>query len=297
MLSVPKVFVSYSHDGKEHEEWVLKLATHLISHGVDVILDQFDLHIGSDLRFFMEQGLNASTMVLCICSENYVNKVNVGCGGSGYEGMIMTQELLINSNAEYIIPIIRNNDSNKKVPTALGSKVYIDFSDNSKYYDKYRELLEKIYGEDKKKKPLLGINPFSSTTATEIDIKTNIEKELYCSPAMSGNVTFRFDNNNGNYTIGTGEYAFKTHWSRSGNDSIYFSGKIGYKHDSVDFPNIEQVYKFDFTSSVRTIRTGNVFVCQNEYNHFVAIKLGKVKSSNHGYPYDEMQFEYKILAI
>ena len=100
------------------------------------------------------------------------------------------QELLRNANSEYIIPVVRNNDSNKKVPTALGSKLYIDFSDDREYYDKYRELLEKIHGEDKKKKPSIGINPFSSSIANEIDIKTNIEKGLYCSPTMSGNVTF-----------------------------------------------------------------------------------------------------------
>ena len=108
---------------------------------------------------------------------------------------------------------------------------------------------------------------------------------------------FRFDNNGGNYTLGTGEYAFKTHWSRAGNNSIHVYGKIGFKYDSSEFPKVNQISEFDFTSSVRTITTGNVFVCQNEYNHFVAIKLGSVKSSGHGYPYDEMNFEYKILTI
>ena len=114
MTNAPKVFISYSHDTQEHKDWVLKLATQLRGHGVDVILDQFDLHIGSDLRFFMEQGLCSSAMVLCVCSETYVDKVNSGKGGSGYEGMVMTQELLSNANASYIIPIVRNNNSSKK---------------------------------------------------------------------------------------------------------------------------------------------------------------------------------------
>lgn len=297
MSNIPKVFVSYSHDNQEHKDWVLKLSTQLIAHGVDVILDQFDLHIGSDLRFFMEQGLNASTMVLCICSESYVNKVNNGIGGSGYEGMIITQELLSNANAEFIIPIVRNNNSNKKVPIALGSKLYIDFSDDNNYFDNYCKLLEKIHGEDSKRKPMIGQNPFSSKVGTDIDIKTNIEKELYCSPAMGGIVTFRFDNNGGKYIIGSGQYAFTTRWSRAGNDSIHVYGKIGYKYDSSDYPELEDIIQFDFTSPSRTVRKGNVFVYQNEYNHFVAIKLGTVKSSGHGYPYDEMSFEYKVLLV
>lgn len=295
MINTPKVFISYSHDTQEHKDWVLKLATQLRGHGVDVILDQFDLHIGSDLRFFMEQGLCSSVMVLCVCSETYVDKVNSGKGGSGYEGMIMTQELLSNANASYIIPIVRNNNSSKKVPTALGSKLYIDFSDDAVYYDKYRELLEKIYGEDLKKKPPLGKNPFSSETATEIDIKTSIEKGLYSSPAMSGTVTFRYDNNNGDYTIGSGDFLFVTHWSGAANNAIYAYGKIGYKDDCKDYPTADQVSNFNFSSRVRTIYTGEVFVYQNQQGHFAAIKLGSVDSKSHGRHHDEMTFEYKIL--
>ncbi len=39
----PTVFVSYSHDGEDHSNWVLQLATRLRSNGVDVILDKWNL--------------------------------------------------------------------------------------------------------------------------------------------------------------------------------------------------------------------------------------------------------------
>ena len=84
-MNNPTVFISYSHDDEKHENWVLKLATDLRSHGVDAILDQWDLRLGADLRFFMENGLSASKLVLCICSKTYVQKVNSGTGGAGYE--------------------------------------------------------------------------------------------------------------------------------------------------------------------------------------------------------------------
>lgn len=48
----PKVFISYSHDSEEHKNWVLKLATHLRDHGVDVVLDQWNVRLGDDLPFF-----------------------------------------------------------------------------------------------------------------------------------------------------------------------------------------------------------------------------------------------------
>lgn len=293
-MTNPNVFISYSHDSEEHEAWAAKLASDLRSHGVNAIFDQWDLRIGKDLRFFMENGLSASNLVVCICSEAYVRKTDGGVGGAGYEGMLMTQELLSNANAEHIIPIVRNNNSSQKVPRALGSKLYIDFSDDSQYVKKYTELLERIYGEDVKKKPPLGKNPFSGDVAQQIRIKTQIESVRFHSSAMEGTVTFQFDDNNGIYSIGNGEYAFNTRWSGAGNNSIYAYGFIGYKHGETEFPSVDNLHDFDYSSSTRFIHTGEIVIVKNEYEHFAAIKLGPVKSSSHGYPLDEMVFSYHI---
>ena len=296
-MTNPNVFISYSHDSDEHKEWVLKLASDLRSHGVNTILDQWDLRLGSDLRFFMENGLSDANLVLCICSERYVKKVNSGEGGSGYEAMIMTQPLLQNANTEFVIAIVRNNSAVQKVPLAFGSKLYIDFSDDFQYVARYQELLERIYGEDSKKKPPLGKNPFSDDLGRQIEKKIKIDSVKYHSHSMSGTVVFRFDNNNGDYLLGDGEYLFKTHWSRAGNNSIYVSGKIGFDVDVTVFPNIDSLHMLDFSSRLRTIRTGQIVVFENQYHHFAAIKLGTVKSSSHGYLYDEMTFEYHIYNI
>lgn len=290
----PTVFISYSHDDKQHEAWVLKLATDLRSHGVNAILDQWDLRLGSDLRFFMENGLSTSNLVLCVCSEIYVQKANSGIGGVGYEGMIMSQPLLSNANSEFVISIVRNNFSSQKVPLAFGSKLYIDFSDDTQYVAKYRELLERIYGEDTKKKPPLGENPFSEKLSKAIAVKTEIEKVLYHSPTMDGTVTFRYDNNDGMYTIGNGEYAFTTRWSRAGNNSIHAYGLIGYIPGETVIPDASRLYNYDYSSRARTIKSEEIVIFQNLNHHFAAVKLGPVKSSNHGNLYDEMIFDYHI---
>lgn len=291
----PTAFISYSHDDVQHEAWVLKLATDLRSHGVNAILDQWDLRLGSDLRFFMENGLSTSNLVLCICSEEYVKKVNSGLGGAGYEGMIMSQSLLSNVNSEFVISIVRNNSSLQKVPLVFGSKLYIDFSDDAQYVAKYWELLERIYGEDSKKKPPLGENPFSTKLSEEIATKKKIEAVLYHSPAIDGAVTFRYDNNNGIYTIGNGEYEFDTRWSRCGNDSIYAMGLVGFKPEEEAFPpKLHTIMNYDFSSKTRTIRTGQIVIFENFNHHFAAVRLGPVKSSSHGNLYDEMTFEYHI---
>ena len=296
-MSNPTVFISYSHDNEQHKAWVLKLATDLRSHGVNAILDQWDLRIGADLRFFMENGLSEANLVLCICSEDYVRKVNSGSGGSGYEGMIMTQSLLQNAKTEFVISVVRNNSSPNKVPLAFGSKLYIDFSNDEQYVARYQELLERIYGEDTKKKPPLGANPFSMEISRQIEVKTRVETVKYHSPDMRGKVIFRFDNNNGVYTIGAGEYSFDTRWSRSGNNSIYACGRVGFKDGELAFPNVEELCTYDYSSAHRTVHTGQIVVFENNHGHFAAIKLGEVKSRNHGNSCDEMTFEYRIYGV
>ena len=59
-MSIPKAFISYSHDSPEHKNWVLDLATRLRSSGVDAVIDQWDLRPGDDLAHFMETQLTAA---------------------------------------------------------------------------------------------------------------------------------------------------------------------------------------------------------------------------------------------
>ena len=88
--TIPKAFVSYSHDSQEHKKWVLDFATRLRNSGVDAILDQWELQPGDDLPHFMEKYLRTSDRVLMICTDQYVEKANTGAGGVGYEKMIVT---------------------------------------------------------------------------------------------------------------------------------------------------------------------------------------------------------------
>lgn len=289
------VFISYAHDSEEHKEWVKSLATRLRTHGVDVILDQWDLHIGQDLRFFMEQGVTKSKMVLCVCSENYVNKADSGIGGTGYESMIISRDLLKNVNLEYIIPIIRNNNSDNKLPICLGTKLYIDFSDDELFFENYRKLLERIYREDEKKKPALGKNPFSNDVSNEIIVKTNIDAIKYCAPGDNGVVTFEYDNNDHIYIIGTGKYQFITKWSSANNGCIYAYGDIGYIEGRKDFPQYNDIVQFDFSSHVRRVYNDEIVVFKNENGKFLAIKLHSVDSRSHGKEKDVMTFEYTII--
>lgn len=293
----PTVFISYSHDNEAHKAWVLKLAADLRSHGVNAILDQWDLRLGSDLRFFMEQGLSNSSLVLCICSEVYVQKADSGHGGSGYEAMIMTQSLLRDQNLDFVIPAIRNNSGTRKTPLAFGSKSYIDFTDDENYFARYQELLERIYGEDIKRKPALGENPFSDKNANSITIMTTLEKSKYHNPLMEGSVSFDFKNNSGCFTIGTGEYEFVTNWSECGNNTIYAYRDrvklIGYCYGQNVFPVDTEFSSFDFTSRTREVSVGEIVVLMNRNNKFAAVRVTNIDIQLHGKK-GILSFEYKI---
>ena len=298
MEKAPKVFISYSHDNDEHKNWVLKLATDLRQHmGVDVTLDQWNLRIGSDLSLYMEQGLNDASLVLCVCSEQYVQKANAGIRGTGFEKMIMVQPMLSDTNQNYIIPIIRNNNSDNKVPCFLATKLYIDFTEDSLYLDKLSELVCRIFNQDISKKPPLGQSPFSSERTMEIDLRNAVEKSQYHSPEYLGKVSFNYTNNSGQYTIGTGEFEFITHWSSRGGNSIYAyrdnTKAIGYIPGCSTFPNIDEIKCFDFTSRVRSVYVGEIIIWMNKFGHFAVTKITNVCCEAQGV-IANLSFEYKI---
>lgn len=139
-MAAPNVFISYSHDSASHKEWVLKLATNLRTAGINATLDQWDLSPGQDLAAFMHDGIAKADRVLLVCSETYVKKSEGGLGGVGYERLIVTGEVIESIDTKKFIPVVRDNSQATKTPKHLGSRLYIDFSDDSKYEGSFEEL-------------------------------------------------------------------------------------------------------------------------------------------------------------
>ena len=161
MAEHPKVFISYSHDSPEHKRWVSELGAKLRHDGVDAILDQWDLGPGDDVTQFMERGIIDSDRVLVVCTDSYVSKANAGEGGVGYERMIVTVQLVRDLGTNKFIPIIRQASSEQKVPTCLGTRFYIDFTDESQFDEKFDELIRELHQVPAIQKPPLGKKPFA----------------------------------------------------------------------------------------------------------------------------------------
>ena len=86
---IPKIFISYAWVSSD---LVLELAQRLVSHGVDVVLDKWDLKEGQDKYAFMERCVNDSkiTKVLIVYDKAYAQKANDRTGGVGDETVILS---------------------------------------------------------------------------------------------------------------------------------------------------------------------------------------------------------------
>lgn len=295
----PRVFISYSHDSQAHKDWGLKLATRLVANGVDVVLDQWDLTLGSDLPRFMEAGLTSAERVVAVCSETYTEKANVGLGGVGYEKMILTAQLMQNITGDRIVPVIRSNPSATPMPTFLGARLFVDFRDDLAYESKYAELLRDLHGQQIKPRPPLGNNPFESAPINTAPL-ISFGPERYASPALSGTVTFDYSNNNGRYVVGAGDMAFETAWSGGSTHAIHAYTdppsirSVALALDINEIREITDASSYDTSSRVRTPYLGEIVVWQNTAGYYLATKVEQLKSRSHGSAEDEVTFTYVI---
>jgi len=147
----PKAFISYSWDSSEHQEWVMELVDYLMRNGVDVVVDKRDLAPGEEITEFIERGIVQSDIIILICSDEYTRKANARLGGVGMETVISTSQFLNVRKTKKFIPITRKNQyhGKDKLPTYLGSRLYVDMDVSDWNGAPLQELLVGIFKEAK----------------------------------------------------------------------------------------------------------------------------------------------------
>lgn len=140
----PKVFISYSWDSKEHEEWVLGLVADLRRAGVNATLDKSITQEGNvNLDKMMIDGFKDSDKVILVLTENYASKADNNYGGVGFETIISLPVLRKTPNK--LIPISRHHGKlSDSMPFHFQSNYIIDFSQEENYFDSLQELIHKI---------------------------------------------------------------------------------------------------------------------------------------------------------
>ncbi len=161
----PKVFISYSWSNQQHKDRVREWAEHLITDGVQVVMDVFDLKEGDDKYAYMERMVNddSVTHVLLFCDGHYAEKADKqkGSSGVGTESQIISSELYSQIQQSKFIPIFCEfkADGNPCVPVFLKTRFGIDFSTFEKANENWEQLVRLLYGKPLYIKPELGKPP------------------------------------------------------------------------------------------------------------------------------------------
>jgi hypothetical protein len=142
----PKAFISYAWQPQTQKAWARELAAQLRGDGVDVTLDQWATAPGDQLPQFMERAIREHDLILVVCTPEYKVKSDGRTGGVGYEGDIMTAELLRGRELKRFIPILAAGDFGSAVPTWLGGRYAVDLRGSTYSEEQYHDLLNTLLG-------------------------------------------------------------------------------------------------------------------------------------------------------
>jgi hypothetical protein len=175
-VNSPKVFISYSYDNEQHEQWVADLTNNLRKKaGVNAVIDKFVLDKIGDLDEIMVGGFQDSDKVVIIGTLNYAKKAKIGEGGASYESKLAT--ILSRNEDENKLIFVKREKSpkfNDVFPFQFKDYHAIDMSDDDQYDQKFTELYHKIYNKSLIDVEEIGVNPFdkSNPVSTEFPISS-----------------------------------------------------------------------------------------------------------------------------
>ena len=140
----PKVFISYSHDTRDHMDRILALSNQLRGDGVDCQIDQYQESPPIGWPRWCEKQTRESEFVLVACTETYLRRFSgdetPGEGkGVTWEGYIITQDLYDSQGTnDKFIPITFAHADATTVPSTLRGAARYDLPDA--YEALYRSL-------------------------------------------------------------------------------------------------------------------------------------------------------------
>jgi hypothetical protein len=144
-----KVFISYTHEGDEHDAKTLGLANSLRAHGIESSIDAYVP--GSPLEGWPQWMLNQikwADYVLVVCTETYTrrcegNEVTGKGRGGKWEGAHITLSLYNNeSRNDKFIPVIFSGDDLKHIPLILTSATHYNLDRTGEYEKLLRHVTD-----------------------------------------------------------------------------------------------------------------------------------------------------------
>jgi hypothetical protein len=155
-------FISYSWDSEEHKEWVLYLANHLRTKGLEIDTDIFETQIKTvNLNRMMVEKVRDSDFIIIVLTENYARKADNFEGGVGFESQLTLPLLMENPN-KLVLIMRHQGDYNKVFPFHFKGQYAIDFSNDIEYDAKFEKLIYRLY-----EKPLYFVQPLGEVPTLE----------------------------------------------------------------------------------------------------------------------------------
>ncbi len=274
----PRVFMSYAHVNASHKNWVRLLAMRLRSHGVEVLLDQWENTAGSNVILFMNSGLTDADRVVAIVGDSYRDKATAGTSGVGYETQILSAEMMTNQRDDRVIPVLRDNaevDFVAAVPPFLKGRLAIDMRDDASYDEKYDELLRTIHRRPTNIAPPIGPNPFD-VVPDYMRLPASQQPLAYTRDALAGDVRFSYRDNDGWFVLGHGDRRFTTHWGEHGDHSVrvYSDGPdvhaVAVTDRGADVRDISDAASYQRNSSYREVPVGATALWLNKAGYWAA---------------------------
>lgn len=159
----PKAFISYSWSSAGHQTQVRQWAEQLVSDGVEIVIDIWDLQEGDDKYAFMERMVTdkSVTHVLVFSDAEYAAKADARKAGVGTESQIISQEVYAKVQQSKFIPIVCEFDGDGEpcLPAFLKTRIWIDFSNPEAANNNWEKLVRLLYGKPAHEKPTLGKAP------------------------------------------------------------------------------------------------------------------------------------------
>jgi hypothetical protein len=143
-----KVFISYSHDSKEHSNRVLALSNRLRDDGLDCMIDQYVEAPPEGWPIWMKNQIKESDFVIIVCTETYYRraegKEKPGKGlGVKWESVLTIQDIYENdSENRRFIPVLFKPGDAQHRPEPLKPTNYYCIDTQDGYEKLYRRLTD-----------------------------------------------------------------------------------------------------------------------------------------------------------
>ena len=182
-IESPKVFISYAWTDEEYAQRVVDFSKRLISDGIEVLLDKFEMTPGKELNDFMEKCVKDDTVtnVIILLNPTYAQRADNRQGGVGKETQIISEEVYNDVGQTKFVPVIfevEDGDFSKSKPIFLKSRVHINLSERESYARNYMNLVRNLYGELEYQKPVKGEKPSWVDHEPEVTGVTHTIKEF-----------------------------------------------------------------------------------------------------------------------